>query len=123
VLGFPEFPAASGDGVGPLDGMLDMFAFHGTFIAGLIRQVCPDADILPIPVVHPDGVIVESELMTALDQVLQLAMLHAAGQGGCPVDVVSLSSGYYHESTADEAFDSVMYDALLQLGQLGIAVV
>src|SRR4029079_18707619 len=29
---------------------------HGTFIAGLIRQVCPEATILSIPVMDDDGV-------------------------------------------------------------------
>jgi hypothetical protein len=124
-LGHHEYqPASNGDGIGPLDGMLDPFAFHATFIAGLIRQVCPDAEIVPVPVVRPDGVIVESELMAALGQVHELASRHAAGRPyGYPIDVVSLSLGYYHESADDAAFDSIMYGALQKLGRLGIAVV
>ena len=34
------------DLVGPLDGGIDALAGHGTFIAGLIHQACPDADIV-----------------------------------------------------------------------------
>ena len=50
------------DQVGPLDGGIDALAGHGTFIAGLIHQACPDADIVAWRVVGSDGPIVESEL-------------------------------------------------------------
>ena len=32
-------------------GLLDFEAGHGTFIAGIVRQICPDAEI------HPAGVL------------------------------------------------------------------
>ncbi|MEJ3750780.1 S8 family serine peptidase [Actinomycetes bacterium KLBMP 9797] len=112
-----------GDLAGPVDGMRDVLAGHGTFICGLVRQSCPDADIIPVPVIHADGVVIESELLTALHRLAELARRHAAGTGGHPIDVVSLSLGYYHESPADAAHDSALHEALDELGELGVAVV
>ena len=43
------------DQVGALDGGIDALAGHGTFIAGLIHQACPDADIVAWRVVGPRG--------------------------------------------------------------------
>ena len=31
--------------IDPLEGLMDPYFGHGTFIAGLIHQVCPDARI------------------------------------------------------------------------------
>ena len=72
---------------------------HGTFIAGLIRQVCPEATILSIPVMDDDGVVDESHLLDVLEALLAR---HLAGQkrGGSKadvVDVLSLSMGYSAE--------------------------
>ena len=85
--------------------MIDPFFGHGTFIAGLIRQNCPDADILSLKVMSPDGIVEEADLLTALDY---LADRQLAAQGGQPelaVDVVSLSLGYYHEEPEDYRTD------------------
>ena len=53
--------------IDPLQGMIDPFFGHGTFIAGLVRQNCPDADILSVKVMTPDGIVEEADLLTALD--------------------------------------------------------
>ena len=37
-------PEVHDDLVGPFDGSVDRIAGHGTFIAGLVHQACPDAD-------------------------------------------------------------------------------
>ena len=48
------------------EGSLDSDAGHGTFIAGLIRQQCPDADILAMRIMAGDGVVPESDVLDAL---------------------------------------------------------
>lgn len=108
----------------PYEGMLDQDAGHGTFIAGLIRQYCPDADILAIPVMGGDGIVAESNLLDAVWLLLlrqQIAI--AAGNAADIVDVVSLSLGYYHEQPEDIAFDPQLLTPLRMLGELGVAVV
>ncbi|NND01658.1 MAG: hypothetical protein HKN91_02625, partial [Acidimicrobiia bacterium] len=37
------------------DGQIDEAFGHGTFIAGLIAQIAPGAEVLPIPVLDADG--------------------------------------------------------------------
>jgi subtilisin family serine protease len=112
------------DQVGALDGGIDALAGHGTFIAGLIHQACPDADIVAWRVVGPEGPIVESDLVKALKDIKELARRHRDGEpDGHPIDVLSLSLGYYHETPEDELFDPTMYDILRELGECGVAVV
>ncbi|WP_180934905.1 hypothetical protein [Nocardioides ungokensis] len=48
-------PEEHGDLLGPLDGSIDPVSGHGTFIAGMVHQACPDADILSWRVVRPRG--------------------------------------------------------------------
>ena len=101
------------DQVGALDGGIDTLAGHGTFIAGLIHQACPDADIVTWRIVGSDGPIVESDLVKALQR-------HRRGgpppprrrAGRVPIDVLNLSMGYYHETPEDQLFDPTMYDIL-----------
>jgi subtilisin family serine protease len=114
----------SGVTVDPYEGVLDQDAGHGTFIAGIIRQYCPDADILAIQLMGGDGVVAESNLLDAVWLLLlrqQIAI--AAGDVGKIVDVVSLSLGYYHEQPDDITFDSQLLIPLQKLGELGVAVV
>ena len=116
-------PEDTGDLTGPLDGIIDAVSGHGTFICGLVHQICPDADLLSIRVIHSDGIAVESDLIGALEGVLELVERHAQGEGGRRVDVVSLSLGYYHEQAADAAFDLVMLPVLQRLADHGVVVV
>ena len=51
----------------PLDGIFDDASGHGTFIAGIIRQECPKRDILPVRVADGEGIILENELIGALE--------------------------------------------------------
>jgi subtilisin family serine protease len=112
------------DQFGALDGAIDPLAGHGTFIAGLIHQACPDADIVAWRIVGADGLVVESNLVKALEDIAELARRHRDGEpGGHPIDVLSLSLGYYHETPEDELFDPTMYDILRRLGECGVAVV
>jgi len=108
----------------PLQGGLDSDSGHGTFIAGIIRQVCPDAQVLAIRVMPSDGVVDEHQLTTALNMLLvRQAQAQLAGNHAEVIDVMSLSLGYYHESPEDVAYSSVLGGTLRSLGELGVAVV
>ena len=108
----------------PYEGVLDSDAGHGTFIAGLIRQVCPDADILAIRVMPSDGAVAESDLLDALTLlVIRQSLAQAAGDPRGVIDVVSLSLGYYHEQPDDVSFDPQLLQPLRALGESGVSVV
>ncbi len=117
-------PELHGDLTGQLDGMIDPLSGHGTFIAGLVHQACPDAEILSWRVVPSYGPLVESDWIAALAQVAELARRFRAGEdGGVPIDVLSLSMGYYHETPEDELFDPTLYAILEDLARSGTVVV
>jgi subtilisin family serine protease len=68
--------------------------------------------------------VVESDLVKALGDICELARRHRDGEeGGCAIDVLNLSMGYYHETPQDELFDPTMYDILHRLGECGVSVV
>ncbi len=105
------------------EGVLDSDAGHGTFIAGIIRQLCPDADVLAIRAMASDGVVAEGDLLNSLRALLQRQALAQAGRPDLAIDVVSLSLGYYHEQPDDAAFDPMLLGPLSELGARGVAVV
>jgi subtilisin family serine protease len=107
----------------PLEGDLDSDAGHGTFICGLIRQLCPDADILAVRVVPSDGAVPEHVLLDALGRLLCRQQRAQDGSPELFVDVVSLSMGYYHEQTDDPTFDTFLRAHLDALARTGAAVV
>ena len=87
-------------------------------------SACPDADIVVWRVMPSDGPIVESDLVATLAQIAELARRHRAGEpGGHPIDVLSLSMGYYHETPEDALFDPTMYAILEELASNGVVVV
>lgn len=106
----------------PLVGTLTSHFGHGTFIAGLLRQLAPDADIQVVRVMHSDGVAYESEVLCALWALArEVRALRAGDDRIAPVDIVSLSFGYF-----DESPDSVMPAIAMlidELTSLGITVV
>lgn len=108
----------------PLVGELDVSAGHGTFIAGLVRQKCPDATLLAVRVLQGDGVVAEADLLEALNLLwLRQRQSRLPGMSHLAVDVVSLSLGYYHESEDDRAFDPLLLAPIRALGRLGVVVV
>lgn len=108
----------------PLRGGLDRDAGHGTFIAGIIRQVCPDAHVLAVRVMPSDGVVDEHKLTIALNMLLvRQAKAQLLGTTDEIIDVMSLSLGYYHETPDDVLYTSALARTLQQFGQLGVAVV
>jgi serine protease len=116
-------PENRGDQVGPLDGGIDELSGHGTFIAGLVHQGCPDADIAAWRVVNSSGPIVESDWVNGLTQVAELVRRYYDGDpDGHPVDVLNMSMGYYHETPEDHLFDPTMYHLVELLGECGTVV-
>ncbi|GAA1876145.1 S8 family peptidase [Lapillicoccus jejuensis] len=108
----------------PLAGDLDLDAGHGTFIAGIVRQICPEAQVLAIRVMPSGGVVDEHQLTIALNKLLvRQARAQLLGHADELVDVLNLSLGFYHETPDDVAFSGVLGGTLDQLGRLGVAVV
>ena len=71
-----------------------------------------------------DGLIAESDLLTGLRRLLLFHLLGLLGRAGYhPVDVLSLSLGYYHERPEDAAFDGPLGALLDALSRYGVAVV
>jgi Subtilase family len=95
---------------------------HGTFIAGIIRQLAPVAEVSMVRIMHNDGIAYESDLLTALASVLDDARARAAGDTSVePVDVLSLSLGYFHED--GDTLSPYLQSILDELTDLGVAVV
>jgi hypothetical protein len=120
-------PLISGGEDGPvtdptLVGALASHYGHGTFIAGIIRQLAPMAEVHMVRIMHSDGVAYESDLLTALCALLEEARAWAAGDASAePVDVLSLSLGYFHED--GDTLSPSLLAALDELTDLGVTVV
>jgi subtilisin family serine protease len=123
-LGLPVEPSDLTGMSDALIGDLQAEAGHGTFIAGLIRQACPDAKILSVKVFGGDGVVAEGQLLRSLQLLALRQALAVNGDTSVdPVDVVSMSLGYYHEQPEDAAFDALLLGPIAMLGALGATVV
>nr|WP_042194567.1 S8 family serine peptidase [Kibdelosporangium sp. MJ126-NF4]CEL21407.1 Thermophilic serine proteinase precursor (Ak.1 protease) [Kibdelosporangium sp. MJ126-NF4]CTQ96026.1 Thermophilic serine proteinase precursor (EC 3.4.21.-) (Ak.1 protease) [Kibdelosporangium sp. MJ126-NF4] len=107
----------------PLVGMLDRDTGHGTFIAGIVRQSAPEANVLAVRVLHSDGVAYESDVLLALWGLVlrvQDAQQHDPER---MVDVVSLSLGYFDEAGSTSTFTGQVAEAVDKLRELGVLVV
>lgn len=107
----------------PLIGELDTETGHGTFIAGIVRQVAPDARVLAVRIMHSDGVVYEGDLVCALGLIADRVAAAEAGAMDRMVDVVSLSLGYFEESSADVTYSSGLWQAIKLLLDMGVTVV
>jgi subtilisin family serine protease len=107
----------------PLVGELADATGHGTFIAGIVRQVAPDARVLAIRIMHSDDVVYEGDLLCALALLADRIAAAEAGDMAEMVDVVSLSLGYFAESAADIAYSSGLWQVIRLLLDMGVAVV
>jgi subtilisin family serine protease len=107
----------------PLIGELDTDTGHGTFIAGIVRQAAPDAQVLAVRIMHSDGVVYEGDLICALSLLADRIAVAEAGDMAGMVDVVSLSLGYFDESSADVRYSSGLWQVIEVLLGLGVAVV
>lgn len=115
-------PEVTGDLAGPMDGALDASAGHGTFIAGIIRQVAPEADIVSVRVADSEGFVLEGAFMLAVRSLVKW-MARTQRQGGRQIDVLSISLGYYHETPEDDLFDRTLSELLRAARHRGCAVV
>jgi hypothetical protein len=107
----------------PLVGELDTDTGHGTFISGIVRQIAPKAKVLALRIMHSDGTVYEGDLICALRQLAARIAQAEAGDAGNMVDVVSLSLGYFDETSHDEDFTSGLRHAIEILLGLGVIVV
>jgi len=107
----------------PLIGELDEASGHGTFIAGIVRQVAPDARVLSVRIMHSDDVVAEGDLLCALTQIADRVASAQAGHMEEMVDVVSLSLGYFSESADDLRYSSGLWQVIELLLSMGVAVV
>ena len=112
-------PEEWGDVLGPYDGYLDDASGHGTFVAGIVHQACPDAQIVSVRVADSDGTVIESELIEALKGLVDWV----DGAKGRHLDVLNLSLNYFHETPIRSLFDRTLSDLLGQLRAKGCAVV
>jgi hypothetical protein len=107
----------------PLIGELETTLGHSTFISGIVRQVAPDAQVLAIRIMHSDGIVNEYDLIDALSLLADQIAVAEEGDMAGMVDVVSLSLGYFDESSADELYSSGLWQVIEVLLSLGVAVV
>jgi len=119
-----EYPWDTPVAAEPLVGELDTHTGHGTFIAGIVRQVAPRAKVLSLRIMHSDGIVYEGDLICALGLLAERVAGAVSGDLSRMVDVLCLSLGYYSESEADVVYSSgllLVIDVLLELGVLVIA--
>jgi hypothetical protein len=105
------------------DGLLSV-AGHGTFIAGLVRLLAPDARVLSVPVMHGNGVVEDEHALDALHWLRDRAS--EAVDEGRPerfIDVVNLSFGLYQFDDQERADTEELRSALGDLARLGVQVV
>ncbi|WP_265520619.1 S8 family serine peptidase [Oerskovia flava] len=108
----------------PLTGPLDPVAGHGTFQAGIVHQLCPDAVLLSVRAFGGSGDVPEWEVLHTLWRLLRFHRRGLRGDDGYhPVDVVVLAMGYYHEQPEDYGYDGPLRRVLRALRRAGIVVV
>ncbi|GAA4905309.1 subtilase family protein [Stackebrandtia albiflava] len=96
---------------------------HGTFIAGLIRQIAPDARVRSIRVMHDDGLVYEHECIHALSLLAdEVERARAGDESADPVDLITLSFGFVDEDPYDQPSAGLMR-VVERLARLGVGVV
>jgi subtilisin family serine protease len=107
----------------PLIGELNTDTGHGTFIAGIVRQSIPDAQVLSVRIMHGDGIVYEGDLLYALGLIANRVAAAQNGDMTLMVDLVSLSLGYFSETQADRAYTFALWQAIEPLLDMGVAVI
>jgi subtilisin family serine protease len=106
----------------PLIGELNSALGHCTFIAGIVRQVAPDARVLAVRVMNSDDILYESDIICGIRHLAKRIALAEPGDLAAEVDVVSLSFGYFSESRHDLVVTSGLWRAIEVLLGLGVVV-
>ena len=91
---------------------------HGTFCAGLVRQVAPDARVLAVHVIRDDGRVYGDHVLNALGWLNSLDGANALVEG----DVVCLPVGFQPNWPTDSTYLAWLGDVLGQLGERGVRV-
>ncbi len=107
---------------GVADGLLST-AGHGTFIAGMLRLLAPDARVLSVPVMKGDGVADDEHVLDALWWLRDRVSKAVDGRPERFVDVVNLSFGLYPDVDEDTPDSEAMRTVLGDLARLGVRVV
>jgi subtilisin family serine protease len=107
----------------PLIGELNEALGHGTFIAGIVRQVAPEARVLAVRVMRSDDILYEGDIICALGHLAKRIAHARPDDPVAQVDVVSLSFGYFSESAHDRVVTSGLWEAIKALLSLGVVVV
>ena len=107
----------------PLVGELNDALGHGTFIAGIVRQVAPAARVLAVRASNSDNIVYEGDIICALRHLAKRIALAEPDDLAAQVDVVSLSFGFYSESRHDRMKISGLWRAIKVLLRLGVVVV
>ena len=101
------------------DQQLDTVAGHGTFIAGLIRSIAPDASISVRSVIPPQGDLDEAHIVDLLDELVRIIdESEADPTAPVPVQILSLSFCGYSED-----YPAAFAEALAFLQARGVVVV
>lgn len=91
------------------DGLVDEMVGHGSFVAGLVRLVAPDAGILPVTVLNDDGI--------GTSWSIAKGMYHAIDAGA---DVINMSLGStYHAKAVEEAAAEALAKGIVVVGAAG----
>ena len=102
-----------------MTGLLASHAGHGTFISGLLRQGCPEAEISSLRVMGGDGTVPESELAAALMNLSIRQQVGGPDSEPGRVDALVLSLGYYAEID-DAAYTAGLCNQLSWLAAHGV---
>jgi Subtilase family len=107
----------------PLIGEANDALGHCTFIAGILRQVVPEATVLAVRVMCSDDILYEGDIICALRHLAKRIALADPDDLAAKVDVLSLSFGYFSESRRDQMMNSGLWYAIKLLISLGVIVV
>jgi serine protease len=101
---------------------------HGTFIAGVLRQKAPSAQIVALRIADADGIVPEGALTAAISELIVRQgqeLTKSSGTTGW-ADALVLSLGYYPEmdgaTEADILEHSALGAQLPHLAELGVAI-